>query len=207
MNRWLNFFEHKQPNPTIEKIWPGLFLNLAASLMPFIFVAPLGATVTCVFLLLASLSVHFLIGRLYGPLTYAFAAIIIISLRSTLPHGSFSGEFFATAFAVLALLKSFNLKHYGDGIIFLILTLGVNSGVFLLDEDMSVLIILWTFGTTLWTLGNLLRINLKNFSSPALLASLKSAAYATLYTLPLLLFLFYIFQRFSHNPYYNDRND
>jgi transglutaminase-like putative cysteine protease len=207
MNRWLSFFEHKQPNPSVEQIWSGLFLNLIASVIPFIFIAPVAATITCAFLVMTSLSFHLLKWRLYGPLTYVFAVIIIASLRSTLPHGSFSGEFFATAFAVLALLKTFNLRYYGDGIILLILTLGVNSSLFLLDEDMSILVILWTFSAMLWTIGNLLRINLKNFSSPALLASMKSAAYATLYTLPLLLFLFFIFQKFSHTPFYNDRND
>jgi protein-glutamine gamma-glutamyltransferase len=207
MNRWLNFFEHSQANPTIEDMWQSLFMNLLMSLVPFVFVAPLPATLTFAFLAVISLGLSLLGWRIPAPISYSFAAIIIIALRTTLPHGSFSGEFFTMALAVLALSKSFNLKTYGDGEIFLILTLAMNSTILLLDTDSSVLILLWTFGMIIWTVGNLLRINIKDFSSPALLASLRSAAQATLYTLPLLIFLFYIFQKFSHAPIEYDRGE
>lgn len=200
--KWLSFFKHSQPNPDIADVWSELYFNLIASLVPFVFVAPVPATLMCGFIALTSYIFHFLKWRIYGPVAFAFGMILLTTLRTTFSHGVLSGELFATLFAVLALCKTFNLKSYGDGVLFLILTLAANGTVLLLDTDSSYLILIWTFATIFWTVGNLLRINIKDFSSPAVIASLKAALQATLYTLPLLLFLFYIFHRFSHTPYF-----
>jgi len=205
--KWLRFFKHSQPNPDISDIWNELYFNLIATLVPFVFVAPVPATLMCAFIAGTSYVFHLLGWRVYGPLAYGLGIILLATLRTTFSHGVFSGELFATLFAVLALCKTFNLRNYGDGVLFLILTLATNCTVFLLDTDSSVLIFIWTFGAILWTVGNLLRVNIKNFSSPAVIASLKAAMQAALYTLPLLIFLFYIFHRFSHSPFYFERGE
>jgi len=205
--KWLSFFNHRQPNPDLKNIWNALFFNLVFSLVPFIFAAPVPATLTCVLLASISYLVHVFDKRIFGPVTYLFGLAALFALKTTFSHGLFSGEFFATLFAVLTLCKTLNLRHYGDGVLFLILTLGTNCTILLLDTDSSPLILIWTFAAILWTLGTLLRINIKNFSSPAVLASIKAALQATLYTLPLLIFLFYIFHRFSHAPLYYERNE
>ena len=207
MKRWLEFFKHTQANTSVEDIWLGLFQNLIATLIPFIFIGSVSATFTCAFIAVASLTFHFLRWRLYGFVTYFFAVVVVLGLRSSLTHGALSGEFFATLFAFLALFKTFNLKSYGDGVIFLILVLACNATIGLLDSDNSLLVNIWNVGTLIWALGNLLRLHLKNFSSPALIASLRSAALASLYTLPLLAFLFYIFQHFSHLPVYFNQGE
>jgi hypothetical protein len=205
--KWLSFFKHSQPNPDITDVWNELYFNLIASLVPFVFVAPVPATLMCGFIAITSYIFHFLKWYIYGPVAFALGVVLLTTLRTSFSHGLFSGELFATLFAVLALCKTFNLRNYGDGVLFLILTLATNCTVLLLDTDSSNLILIWTFASILWTVGNLLRINIKDFSSPAVIASLKAALQATLYTLPLLIFLFYIFHRFSHTPFYFERGE
>ena len=202
MKRWLEFFKHTRINPSVEGIWFVLFQNLVATLVPFVFIGSVSATFTLTFITVGSLIFHAVGWRLYSPITYGLAILISLGLKSSLTHGGLSGEFFATLFALLALFKSFNLRTYGDAVLFLILVLACNATVGLLDTETSLLVNAWNVGTLLWTIGNLLRLHLKNLSSPALIASLRSAALASLYTLPLLGFLFYIFQHFSHIPIY-----
>jgi hypothetical protein len=196
------FFRHFQINDSIAHLWPLLFFNVILSLLPFIVAAPIPVTIA--FGIVASLSIIFhLIGfRLYSPITFVLAILVSVSLKSVLPGGTFSGEFFSVLFSAFALLKTFNLRKYGDGVILLILTLGTNAVVLLMSQDSSTLVSVWSFSVTLFTIVNLLRLNLRDLSSVALIASIRSALVGTLYTLPLLIFLFYFFQKFSHMSLY-----
>jgi hypothetical protein len=196
------FFRHFQVNDSIEHLWRLLFFNVILSLLPFIVAAPVPVTIA--FGIVASLSIvfHLLGFRLYAPITFVLAILVSVSLKSVLPGGTFSGEFFSVLFSAFALLKTFNLRKYGDGVILLILTLGTNAVVLLMSPDSSTLVSVWSFAVTLFTIVNLLRLNLRDLSSVALIASIRSALLGTLYTLPLLIFLFYFFQKFSHMSLY-----
>jgi transglutaminase-like putative cysteine protease len=196
------FFRHFQINYSITHLWRLLFFNVILSLLPFIVAAPVPVTIAFGFVASLSIIFHLLGFRLYAPITFILAIFMSISLKSVLPGGTFSGEYFSVLFSAFALLKTFNLRKYGDGVILLILTLGTNAVVLLMSQDSSTLVTVWSFAVTLFTIVNLLRLNLRDLSSVALIASIRSALVGTLYTLPLLIFLFYFFQKFSHMSLY-----
>jgi len=193
MNGLRKFFDHLHAHEEIGTIKTHFLVSLGISVFMVLLVAPLPATVVCLFLLSLSLICNGFGVKVPLFFGYGLGIFFLIGLHTILPGGFYSSEFIASFFTVMAIAQSFVLRRYWHGEILLIWLLACNTATSLLDGSATLSV--WIVVVMFFNLGQMLRLHLKNFSLATLTTSLRSAARTAAYALPMLFIFIYVFQK------------